>query len=524
MSERSVQRVKSMSQQQANSEPQSTAHRWYPYLIALFPAANLYVANSSAVELVDLFLPVGAVMAVTFVVHLVARRLLGPGDKAAILTSWSLGIFFCYGLLEKLLGNLSQQMLGGNSVVRGEYVLSTWGIIWLAGAIWIARTSRNLLGIGNFLQSMSVILLLICVGQGLLNNGASEQAPSSQDSASWVPQPVELRPGEAPPDIYFFIFDRYACEETLTNHFQLDTSDFLAGLRSRGLKVIDEARANYPRTVFSMCSTLNLNYLPSEIKKDSYYSRLIDDHLVGRTLREAGYEYHHLGNWYQPLRSSKNANSVIATSKFPSEFADSLYAATPLTKLMPARDKVTFLGEKFARIAEIARDSKPTFTYAHFMLPHRPYVLDENGERISWRETRYGDRKQGYVNQLKGTNKLILQTIDDILEHAERPPIIVLQSDEGPYLNDDTRDLERVEQINFRTRVFSAYYLPENAAGSVPEPPISSVNTFRFLFREYFDATLDLLPNRVFYWEHADSSGLPSKADIEFVEVTEQVD
>jgi hypothetical protein len=84
------------------------------------------------------------------------------------------------------------------------------------------------------------------------------------------------------------------------------------------------------------------------------------------------------------------------------------------------------------------------------------------------------------------------------------PPIIIVQSDEGPY-PDFLDGFEWTEtsgsDVDLRTKtgILSAYYLPGTEEG-ILYPSITPVNSFRLVFNLYFGTDLDLLPDRCYYW------------------------
>ena len=86
-------------------------------------------------------------------------------------------------------------------------------------------------------------------------------------------------------------------------------------------------------------------------------------------------------------------------------------------------------------------------------------------------------------------------------------PIIILQADEGPYLMNGDESLSRDEQIAKRLGILNAILIPDDAIRQRLPKPLMPVNTFRFLFKEYFNAPIELLPDRVFYWETPQPTG-----------------
>ena len=100
--------------------------------------------------------------------------------------------------------------------------------------------------------------------------------------------------------------------------------------------------------------------------------------------------------------------------------------------------------------------------------------------------------------------------VDRLLDVPEEErPIIVLMADEGPYPKryegnpliqgpDPDFDWSSItdEELRIKYGILHAMLLPGVDEGDIPEE-MTSVNTFRFLFSEYFSADLPLLPNRI---------------------------
>jgi hypothetical protein len=80
---------------------------------------------------------------------------------------------------------------------------------------------------------------------------------------------------------------------------------------------------------------------------------------------------------------------------------------------------------------------------------------------------------------------------------------VIVQADEGPLACRSVDCVgETAEYFKIRSGVLNAMYLPGIEA-RLPER-FTSVNTFRFVFREYFGADLPPLPDRVFTWPDND--------------------
>jgi hypothetical protein len=494
---------------------------WHTFLIALYPVASLYAANSSAVELNDLIAPSLTMLVLGAIVLAVCLKVFRTREKAFLAASWTIGFFFAYDLVFQGTNLVYQMLTGAATSVPQEISFILWNILWPTGLIYIWRSKHHFFSANRFLNAMAPILLAVTCLSAIQGAVTGDSAGLKVNLAPEI-KLISLEKPEQPRNVYFLVFDRYAGLETLKDIYGFDNQPFLDELEKRGFQIAEKCHANYPRTIYSMASALNCELLPEKTRSDKYYAEMIQNHAVGRSFKSIGYDYFHFGNWYQPLRANRNADYVLPTSIFPSEFADSLYTVTPLSKVLPFKDKFSFTVNKFTEVAATAKNQNPTFVYAHFLMPHTPYVFDADRSRLSWRKTRYGNPKENYIRQLKATNTFILETVDDILKDSKTPPIIVLTADEGPYLTLEEAALDDREKMLMRSRVLGAFHFPDAADGTPVMVPnsISPVNVFRTIFARYFGADLPSLADQLFYWDKADEQGRPAESNKRFVDVT----
>jgi hypothetical protein len=141
----------------------------------------------------------------------------------------------------------------------------------------------------------------------------------------------------------------------------------------------------------------------------------------------------------------------------------------------------------------------PKFVFAHFILPHPPYVFDRHGRARS--ETKRDGNVNGYLEQLRYANTQIERIVIELLDRPEAErPIVLLQADEGPYPRLGTRipaswANEPAADVRVKYGIFNAYYLPGPRSEFTEYPAMSPVNTFRMVFTRYFGANLPVLPD-----------------------------
>ena len=98
-----------------------------------------------------------------------------------------------------------------------------------------------------------------------------------------------------------------------------------------------------------------------------------------------------------------------------------------------------------------------------------------------------------YREELIFMNKMLRKTIDTILAQSSKPPIIILQSDTGPFTY--------FSYFKEAFSILNACYLPYGGDKYLSDS-FSSVNTYRIIFNHYFKTDFELLPTKNYwYWD-----------------------
>jgi hypothetical protein len=98
------------------------------------------------------------------------------------------------------------------------------------------------------------------------------------------------------PDIYYIILDAYGRSDMLQTIHGFDNSQFIEALESRGFAVASQSKSNYPRTLLSLSSSLNMQYLDvmASVMRDSNLwwpvSDVVQHSEVRRLLENQGYK------------------------------------------------------------------------------------------------------------------------------------------------------------------------------------------------------------------------------------------
>ena len=476
----------------------------HPLLFAALPVVYLYAANLAETNLSDVLAPLAVILVGAVILLAAAAFLLRRIHAAGVAVSGLILLFFSYGHVHR--------GLAGTPVGRHRVLLVLWAALALVLVVAAVRGRRWLVRATGALNFVAAGLVLVNVATIALYNLRSRPAEVGDPGIAAAPRTAPDR------DIYYLVFDRYGGERALRGSFRFDNSTFVEGLEKRGFYVADRSSGNYPRTLHSLASSLNMDHLlelARRVGEDSGdggpLREILADHRVGRFLKEAGYRYIQVGSWWAPTATSPLADRTMRAGLL-SEFSAVLLsttAAAPVLEMVsgemePRRREYNRTLQQFENLTKASRLPGPKFVFAHFLVPHTPYVFDRNGAFLPQEIHDARSEGENYVEQLRYVNRRIEQLLDEILAVPEKErPIVLLQSDEGP--GERPESWEGVPQRVLEEKFFilNAYHLP-----GVEDPPlyptITPVNSFRLVLNLYFGAELPLLPDRVYVFQDID--------------------
>lgn len=524
----------------------------HPFLLALYPVFFLFSQNKEELLPTVIIKPALFVLSLTLVVFFLLTVVIRNTEKRAILVSFSLLLFFSYGHFKNLVPPDFNIAIAKLKIGFDETIMTVWIAVFVGGLYFIKNLNKL-----NRITSLFNIMALSLVFITLTNIISYElktrrlQPFSGQTGRSIFSSKKKETQQEKYPDIYYLIFDRYGSTSTLKEQLNFDNSKFADFLNQNGFFVASESYANYPKTFQSLASSLNmqhLTYLTSKYGNSSdqaVVNQMLEDYEVWRFLKMKSYLFIHLGSWWEPTRKNSYADININYSLLGlDEFSSKLFETTVFYPLFTKAASIKYKDEnsrrieqkiripyKFAKLAEIARIEAPKFVFAHFLIPHGPYVFDADGSMLSEKEASKRTIKENYLNQLIFTNKQIEKLVSQILSSSEQKPIIILQSDEGPcdVIEEFTNNQGWVrcgEDIDWQTlntkalqtkmRILNAYFLPGVNYKEALYSSITPVNTFRVIFNHYFNASYELLPNTSYIFKDLDHP-------YRFIDVTDKV-
>ena len=431
-------------------------------------------------------------------------------------------------------GHLSRFIIGEE---RSLYFLIPYVIVFIALIVVTVIAKKDFGKFTLILNAVSLILVVFSFSNIMyFEIFQRKQITSPEDSYfNQLLEPKEIKTEAKDfPDIYYLIFDRFGSSEGLKEFYGFDNTPFDNHLQDKGFYVAAKSKTNYPYSYLSLSSSLNMEYLDYLFKqvgitsdKTIAYSLLQYPKII-RFLKSRGYKYYHLGTWWEPTRVSKHADRNFISEEFESkdfginEFTTKLLRTTLLhsimAKILPDRSvrgskKILY---QLKKLGEIPNLEGPKFVFAHILLTHPPYRFDRHGNSLSLADTEGIPEMDLYLDTVIFADTKIETLVDEIISKSVRPPIIVIQADEGPYAGVlKERGEEHSKRLRFRSSILNAYYLP-GMDYSILYPTITPVNTFRLILNHYFGTDYEHLQDRTFISKNNDNI-------YQFVDITSRI-
>jgi hypothetical protein len=386
-----------------------------------------------------------------------------------------------------------------------------------AGAAWLGAPPRSADKRYQTLNVAAATLIVVC-GIMIANETTAWAGRrwSAVTSKLVAEAPVPTLTPQSPPDIYYIVLDGFGRPDVLRDRYGVDLSPGLARLRELGWSLPTSSRTNYSQTYLSLASALNGTYLDpvAAVMHDNRDRRALHDVIQHAgpitALKRRGYRFRMVGSNTSVTKTHAQADDCDCRSAGLNEFENGLLTITPF-RALPLYDP-TFgshydaVVSAFDRVAEEPLDSHPQVTLAHVMMPHPPFVLDEEGEPIIIRGPLvYGDGDQfagnvadyraGYARQARYAMRQLVR-FGEWIETRRRPAIVIVHGDHGPGARYSHRSLAQTD-VAERFPIFMGVRLdvPDT---SIPDD-LSPVNVFRVVFNARFGGDYQLLPNHSYY-------------------------
>ena len=478
----------------------------HPFVFSFLPFLIIFIFNISQFRPIDLFFPTLLGLIPTTILWIALTFFFKNTNKSGLIVSVTVLSFFLYGHIFE----------------RFNEIIPSWGIphiIFLTPFLLIIimcfsyclKTTRKLNNVTFILNVMSITLIAVSAIP-LISHDFNPQYDFNDD-ISISTEFVLSDNLEKYPDIYYIILDSYAGEEILNDSFNYDNDEFINFLDSNGFHILKQTTSNYPISFLSISSALNMQYVNFLTEEVGIESRdrtlaynLFHNNRLMQLFESNGYSTVNFNSSWGPTVALEIADQNLCTQEV---FLSELYIVVmSMSMLKPVyvdlflptdRERVTCV---FSELPELQfQTEKPLFVFGHIMLPHGPYVWGPNGEHKkinTLNKLEVVEDKQGYIDQLIFTNKMVQEMIEKIIKNDKRSEIIIIQSDHGTnYMLLDWKN--PTEQMQYERLSNINYIMLPDVNDNLLEDTLTPVNVFRVLLNNYFNTDFKLLEDRVYY-------------------------
>ena len=523
----------------------SWTRRLYPVLFALFPPLGVLASRPTYIDTADVAVVCLVCAAVVALVIAAAYAVLRP--RVSHEAAFSAAASAAFAIVGLIYGYAPLRTVTGAAVAHPLLAVALAGVtfgavLWAYWSGVMRRLSRA--GVERYLTLVGTVLVVWSLADIAINAVVGARALRRSELIAGLAGPVRSRhpalPGRAAGDgtsarqrdVYVIVLDEYPSSAVLRARFRFENSAFEDSLRSLGFRIPASVRSNYYTTLLSVASLLNFSHLTalqdvmdpaSRVGSPAWY--LIEHSRAASFLKARGYQFVLFPSaWFAPTRTSE-----VADTRFEPythfDLARAIYRSNFRTKLVsttlvrfaapyfrsPADVYADHAARTFAGLAAMRPGSRPTFAFAHVLMPHPPWVVDGACRTLrpagmpstGWDGSPAS--RTMFAAQVECVNSQTLRMVRSLLASSTPKPIIILQGDHGTestVVSHDSSPFPTREQAQERLQAFGAYYLPDGGAAGMPDST-SVVNVLRYVFSFYFDADLPPLPNVMYYsYEH----------------------
>jgi hypothetical protein len=299
-----------------------------------------------------------------------------------------------------------------------------------------------------------------------------------------------------PQRIFWIILDEHPSSLILNEAWGYKDTTFRSGLESLGFTVYDSCVSNYNLTPFSIAATtygamlpINGSQLINGLQWNLLMKRIIQSPVI-TFFETQGYETRNLSFFdagykkYFMYQGEIINSSVVGMliSKFDNQY--------PLYQLFYNRKIVNSLD---TLLNSIPNNGRRIFVYAHLLMPHGPYLPLETNSTQRDNPLLDPANEKAFLRHIGYTDSIILNLLckglANLTPDQRSSTMVILQADHGyRFLQKGGKDV----QLKTSFGILNAVLWPKNSEAKFYNG-MSSVNTFRILFRDLWGIELNAL-------------------------------
>jgi hypothetical protein len=309
-------------------------------------------------------------------------------------------------------------------------------------------------------------------------------------------------------NIYFILLDGYPGAKSLQKFFNYNNNGLIDHLKNNGFYVHDSITSNYNKTINSINSILNLQYINYHALYpwDDYNTnnlnsyKAIHSNNLFKFLKTQNYKIEN-NSFFEVENAKTPVNSTMDVKGFDLLHAPLMHNVawnSLLWQLSYGKFRTPYFYKKvilkvFYNNMDIIDQTasfgklnpkKKQFVYSHLLMPHKPYFTDSVGNLLDTiKDDNVTDHNQ-FLNYLKFSNTKI-KALTDSIRINDPNAMVILLSDHGYRNYPDYRN-------PFMFNNFLAIHTPDSNYNQIAKIK-SNVNFFRVILNQYFGQSLPIL-------------------------------
>lgn len=485
---------------------------------SLYPVVFLYSQNASRVKSSMLLIPVLIIISLSTLVYLILKIIKvksKPIENIRLLVPAVIYLLFFYNLIHETIVASGKEL---SFLGKNRYLIILL-IIILGILFYRIGFSKS-----KQVKAIATIFFTVIIFLPIINVIFSYYMSKSNDNLPTKTVFREIKQGNNQPNIYYIILDGYTSDKNLDAFCQFDNKAFSDTLKKIGFYIQDNACSNYDKTLFSLASTLNLDYI-NHLEKGKLQEENTELYLannkVSEILKANGYNYYLFDLGYA-LKIKYSAKDILIKTlskgvqddmisspdnDFFIHFLDnSIFALLPDNYSdFTNKGFANKIKNVFKSLPTIASLSGKKFVFAHIISPHPPFLFDSKGNynyKTSSKAKLWN--KNDYIEQLRYINMEAIKAIGGIIKNdTSSNKIILIQGDHGSRTIETNNSYHNQEPwVKERYGIFNAIYITNNDGikkRTLDSWRYSSVNTFRIILNNYFQMKVPIIADKKYY-------------------------
>lgn len=491
-----------------------------PFILVILPILDKYHNLQSFFNFTEIIRPSIILLLIISGVFLIILRITKNRLTTVLSTNAFAIFFYSYGTISTTVKNVFPNLPS----INNNIITISISILFLAFIILLISKNKNK-------ENLSAVFTFICVGMlayisysiVVLQIDSNKFKVSQKKIIAKQLEEFGFNTKANKPDIYFIVMDGHAREDIAKNTLGNEKmAKFTKSLEDLGFMVQDKSQNNYSHTLLSLYSTLNMRYIDTdELNIDPEKNQMaevinkIENNQVMDYLQALGYKTVNFRSYTWGTDTSK-ADYVYSKPSEVSQFESMLIGDTMAHfifgnnptggNIFKGSRQVNRIQYTLNNLHRAASIDDSTYTFAHLVCPHPPFIFDENGPINQEKVLEITDGKSenyqtDYNNQMNYLDGQLVTTIKNILSSSKEEPIIILVSDHGPMSTFNWAESSpSAESYKERMSNLNAVYLPKDIKDKINYPDnVNLVNTFRSIFNATFDSKMQILENKILF-------------------------